>query len=43
MEFHSPHRSMETQTSTLRVVVVDENSGRMGPVTVPAAALKRAP
>lgn len=29
--------------ASVRVVVVDENSGRMGSVTIPAAALKRAP
>jgi VWFA-related protein len=29
--------------ASVRVVVVDENSGRMGSVTIPAAALKRTP
>jgi len=33
----------DTNFNSVRVVVVDENSGRMGSVTVPATALRRAP
>ena len=32
----------QQDTGTLRIIVVDENSGRIGSITLPAAILKKA-
>jgi hypothetical protein len=40
IEFEEPAGAKQ-QGSSARVLVVDENSGRMGSVTIPAEALNR--